>query len=124
MGSVDYLQAIKPDIAYLRKVIENSLLIDWIIRIEYENTEQEFTEWSQWDKTFFAIQSAEPVLAALKDCFTKNANRAIRINAEKVRPQTHMIYQVYKPQPASATSDYQPRFASVPRPDVFNELNR
>ncbi|MBI1422182.1 MAG: hypothetical protein GC149_01865 [Gammaproteobacteria bacterium] len=98
MGSINYSQAIKPDTAYVKRIIENSLLSDWAIRIEYQSGESENTGWQLWDKTFFAISTAEAVLTALRDCYTKHPKCAIRLHAEKFRPQTRIVYTVYDPQ--------------------------
>ena len=108
MGSINYLQAIKPDLAYIRKVIANSLLSDWAIRVEYHNGEFEPAGWQLWDKTFFAIRSAEPVLKALIECYTKNPKRAIRLNAEKFHPQSSILYFVYNPQFLPKETEFKP----------------
>lgn len=105
MGSVNYSQAIKPDIAKVRKLIENSLLADWVLRIEYDSGEHESDSWRQWDETFFALRSADSVLDALKVCYSKFSDRVIRINAEKIRPRTRMLYTVYNPQYLSELTD-------------------
>ena len=104
MGSISYLQAIKPDTGKIHKLIENGLLHDWIIRIEYASGDSEHAQWHQWDESFFALSSADSVIAALKACYTKNPHCTIRINAEKVRPLTCMLYTVYDPRflPAEA----------------------
>jgi len=98
MGSSSYLQAIKPDTGKIKKLIESSLLFEWIIRIEFDRGESEYTRWEQWDQAFFALRSAESVIAALKSCYSSNPYCTIRINAEKVRPQTSMYFTVYNPQ--------------------------
>jgi ribulose bisphosphate carboxylase small subunit len=98
VGSINYSQAIKPDTAYLKKIIENSLLTDWAIRIEYHGGESETDCWQLWDKTFFAIRSAENILRAIVNCYTKHPRKTIRIYAEKCRPQTRMLFTVYNPQ--------------------------
>jgi ribulose bisphosphate carboxylase small subunit len=98
MGSVSHIQAIRPDTAHIKKIIENSLLFDWIIRIEYADNETEAAGWEQWCNTLFAVRSADSIIAAIKSCYTNKAGCAIRINAEKVRPQTRMLFTVYKPQ--------------------------
>lgn len=105
MGSINYSQAIRPDKAYLKKIIENSLLADWAIRIEYQGETAEASGWQKWDKTFFAIRSAEAVLVAILDCYGKHPNSTIRINAEKFRPQTQMLYTVYNPEYLPAGTD-------------------
>jgi ribulose bisphosphate carboxylase small subunit len=98
MGSSSYLQAIKPDTGKIKKLIESGLLFDWIIRIEIDRGESEYACWEQWDQAFFAVSSAESVIAALKACYTRNPDCTIRINAEKVRPQTRMYFTAYNPQ--------------------------
>ena len=102
MGAADYLLAIKPDTAKLRKIIENGLLFDWIIRIEYTGGTSDYENWLQWKETHFAIRSAESVLAALKRCYEEHPDRLIRINAEKMRPQTRMVYTAYNPEYVTA----------------------
>ena len=97
MGSVNELHAFGPDTVRLRKLIEDSLLSDWVIRIEYGNGSYD-SDWLQWGDTIFAIRSAEPVLDAIVDCYNRNSNCPIRLHAEKVRPQTRMLYTVSKPQ--------------------------
>lgn len=98
MGSSSYLQAIKPDTGKIKKLIESSLLFDWIIRIELNHGESRHSRWKQWDQTFFALRAADSVIAALKSCYAKNPHCTIRINAEKVRPQTRMYFTAYDPQ--------------------------
>lgn len=98
MGSINYLQAIKPDTAYIKKVIEASLLTDWAIRVEYQSGESETGSWQLWDKLFFAVRSAEAVLGALLDCYTEYPKNTIRLNAEKFSPQSRLLFIVYNPQ--------------------------
>ena len=98
MGSINYSQAIRPDKAYLKKIIESSLLADWAIRIEYQGDESSSNNWQLWGKAFFAIKSAEAVLTALMDCYAKHPASSIRLNAEKFRPQSRVLYTVYNPE--------------------------
>lgn len=106
MGSINYLHAIKPDIAYLKKIIENSLLSDWVIRIEYQSDKPDTDCWQLWGKAFFAIRSAEVVLARLLDCHTKNPESSIRLSAEKFRPQSRVLYTVYNPRLLPPETDF------------------
>ena len=98
MGSINYSQAIKPDIGYIKKTIENSLLADWLINIECLPHGAEHEGWQKWDKNFFAIKSAQPVITALLACYEKNPMYGIRIVAEKFRPQSRLVYTAYDPQ--------------------------
>lgn len=98
MGSINYSQAIRPDTAYLKKIIESSLLADWAIRIEYQSSHSETSRWQLWGHTYFAVHSASPILDALLACFKKYPENAIRLHAEKFQPHTLLIYTVYNPQ--------------------------
>jgi len=97
VGTINYSQAIKPDTAYIKKIIENSLLSEWAIRIEYLGHDSETEDWQLWDKAFFAIRSAGSVMTALAACYEKHSRCTIRIAAEKFRPQSRMLYTVYTP---------------------------
>ena len=116
MGSINHTQAIKPDTAYLKKIIESSLLADWAISIEYHGGESEATCWQIWDKVHFALRSSKPVLEALLACYTKHPRSTIRICAEKFRPQTRMLYTVYNPQYLPAEMGTQPQISPKQSP--------
>ena len=116
MGSINHSQAIRPDTAYLKKVIESSLLADWAICIEYQSDESETDGWQIWDKAHFAIRSATPVLDALLACCAKYPRCTIRICAEKFRPQTRLLYTVYNPQYLPAETAIKPQTTSRQSP--------
>lgn len=97
MGTINYLQAIKPDTAYIKKIINNSLLFNWAIRIEYQDVKSGSGNWELWDKTFFAVRSATPVIESLMKCYLKHSGSVIRLNAEIFRPQSQLFYTVYNP---------------------------
>lgn len=108
MGSIKHAQAIRPDTAYLKKIIESSLLADWAISIEYQTRDSEDPCWKIWDKVYFALRSANPVLEALLACYTEHPSSTIRLCAEKFRPQTCLLYTVYDPQYLPAETDTKP----------------
>jgi len=114
MGSLSYEQAIKPDAGKLRKLIESSLQFDWIIRVEYASGNTGLVCWQQWDKTFFAIRAADAVLLAVTDCYKNNPASTIRLSAEKVRPQTHLLYTVYQPRSLAADAAIKPALSKTP----------
>mgnify|MGYP002713189833 CR=1 FL=1 len=114
MGSSSYAQAIKPDIGKLRKLIESSMQYDWVIRVEYAGGHTEEVSWQQWDKTFFAVRSADAVLDAVTDCYKNNPASSIRLSAEKVRPQTHFLYTVYQPRSLAADGTIKPVQSTLP----------
>lgn len=118
MGTINYLQAIKPDTAYIKRIITNSLLFDWAINIEYREVKAESVGWELWDNTFFALRSAGPVIESLMKCYAKKSRCVIRIHAEKFHPQSRLLYTVYNPSyiPGEArdkTGDTQPWLSSA-----------
>jgi len=113
MGSLSYAQAIKPDAGKLRKLIESSLQFDWIIRVEYASGNTGSVCWQQWDKTFFAIRAADAVLLAITDCYKNNPTSTIRLSAEKVRPQTHLLYTVYQHRSLAADAAIKPALSKT-----------
>jgi len=95
----------RPDQKVIKKIIEQSLFFDWIIRVEYASEEPGAgSRWTQWDKTFFALRSSVEILDALSACRRSFPDRSIRLNADKVRPQTSMFYTVYQPEPSRSAS--------------------
>jgi len=113
MGSLSYAQAIKPDAGKLRKLIESSLQFDWIIRVEYASGNTGSVCWQQWDQAFFAIRTADAVLLAVTDCYKNNPASTIRLSAEKVRPQTHLLYTVYQPRSLAADAAIKPALSKT-----------
>lgn len=105
MGTINYLQAIKPDTAYIKKIINASLLFDWAINIEYQEAGSGSARWSRWDDTFFALRSAGSVIESLMNCYKSNPECTIRINAEKFRPQSRLLYTAYNPAYAASETE-------------------
>jgi ribulose bisphosphate carboxylase small subunit len=118
VGSINYSQAIRPDRAYIKKIIESSLLADWAISIEYECGESHLSNWRVWGETCFAITSAKPVIDALLDCYAKNPRSTIRINAEKFCPKTRLLYTVYNPQYLNAETELTTETATRQSPNI------
>lgn len=114
VATLHYSQAIKPDTAYLRKIIENSLLHDWAIRIEYHGEETGINCWQVWDNTYFAIKSAKDVVQAISNCYKAQPRCAIRMVAEKFRPQTRLLFTVYNPRYLNVETELQPRSIRQP----------
>lgn len=82
----------------IKNIIEQSLLGDWIVRVEYVgHNAQGHTDWLQWGSTFFAMTSSEDVIQAIDSCYDYFPDREIRINAEKVQPAMRIAYSVHRP---------------------------
>jgi len=118
VGSINYSQAIRPDTAHIKKIIESSLLADWAIRIEYECGESHVADWRAWGEICFAIASAKPVLDALLDCYTSHPKSTIRIHAERFCTQTRLLYTVYDPQYLTAETGLRTETATRQPPEI------
>ena len=82
----------------IEELVHRSLCMDWIVRVEYtDEATPRFTRWQQWGKALFALEEAGPVLEAIHGCRASHPNRAIRLTAEKVKPETRFVYPVYQP---------------------------
>ena len=98
-----------PDLDKLKSLIESSLTHDWVLRVEHtEEAIPESGSWRQWGETLFAIREAVPVMDSIAACLDKHPQHNIRLNAEKLKPRTSMLYCVHRaPQsmPASMTPE-------------------
>jgi ribulose bisphosphate carboxylase small subunit len=94
-----------PDPDKLRALIESSFTHDWVLRVEHtEESEPGSGSWRQWGETAFAIREAAPVMDSIAACRDKHPQHNIRLNAEKLKPRTRMLYCVHRaPQPMPAT---------------------
>lgn len=92
----------------IENIIDQSLLGDWAIRIEYCGINaQGQTGWVQWGSTIFAIRSPEQVMEAIDACHASYPAHEIRIHAEKFQPEMRMVFSVFNP-PESGLIDEVP----------------
>ena len=102
----------------LRTMIDNSLLDDWIIRVEYATCGgQSGSCWQQWGKALFALASPEPALLAINACRAAHPGSSVPLNCQKVRPVTRMVYWVHRAEEGSKLED-QPLPGTAPLPDI------
>lgn len=81
----------------IEEMIDQSLLCDWVIRVEYSGINPEGqNDWLQWGSTLFAIGSADDVMEAIDACHANYPREEIRLYAEKLQPQMRMLYSVYR----------------------------
>lgn len=79
----------------LEALIGGSLIGDWMIRIEHKGDhDPQYSCWQQWGDTLFAITHPDSVMEAIYDCRSRRPTHAIRLYAEKVWPQSRLIYRV------------------------------
>ena len=109
----------------VQQVVAQHLCHDWVVRIEHaDQAAVELNSWNQWDKAMFALRNVEPVIDAILSCRVNHPGHAIRLNAEKMRPQTRMIYWVYLPEfDALQQESRQPASNSTsPMPDKWWQI--
>ena len=90
-----------PSVAELKQLVENSLMHDWILRIEHigpVKSKTVRTQWQQWGDSMFALTDASSVVDGIVACSASNPGHTIRLNAEKVNPRTQMYYPVFRPE--------------------------
>lgn len=81
----------------LEAFIGRSLLGDWMIRIEHMGDhEPMYSSWQQWGDMLFAITRPDSVMAAIYACRSNHPTHAIRIYAEKMWPESRMIYRIHE----------------------------
>ena len=101
----------------VENLVQQSLRGDWIVRIQYgEVTDQDVLRWYQWKSPFFALQDAHDLnqeILACRQCFPAHA---VRLHAEKVRPETQFIYWLYTP-PTQQILVKQPSEQPRPQPE-------
>ena len=89
----------------LKKIIEDSLTHDWVLRVEHTvDSGQENVQWQEWDKALFAITRAEPVIEKIVACRVRHPNQYIRLHAEKFNPRVEFLHCVYKPSGGSLST--------------------
>jgi ribulose-bisphosphate carboxylase small chain len=91
----------------IEQMVNESLRGDWIVRVEHTNrVTPHNTYWQSWGKALFAIKEPAPVIEAIMACRANHPNHAIRLYAEKVKPEVRFVYWVHRPddQPASSVA--------------------
>lgn len=85
-----------PVIDNIKQLVETTLLYDWVVRIEYSTDyTTNSAQWQQWGETKFAVRDSTTVLDAIKTCRYSNPGRGIRLFAEKMHPQTRLLFWIY-----------------------------
>ncbi len=86
-----------PDLDELKSLIESSFTHDWILRVEYtHDATPKSHPWQQWGEAAFAIRDAAPVMESIAACRKQYPMHNIRLNAEKLKPRSRMLYCVYR----------------------------
>lgn len=81
----------------LEQFVGRSLIGDWMICIEHKGDgEPPYSRWQQWGDMLFAITRPDSVMEAIYACRDNHPTHAIRIYAEKVWPESRMIYRIHE----------------------------
>ena len=105
-----------PSVAEVKKLVEDSLTHDWILRVEHIGPgagDAKRAQWQQWGDSLFAVTDASSVVDGIVSCRYSNPQHAIRLNAEKVKPRTQMYFPVYRPEPQGSEARIINRAAAV-----------
>lgn len=85
-------QKVMSDVTY---VIENHLLYDWAISVEYtDDIEYLNTKWNRWGDTVFKIKNSSGVIDNIFSCHTSNPLYAIRLHAERFSPTSSFDFLI------------------------------
>lgn len=87
----------KYDFERIESMIENGFMHDWAVTIQYAvRTEQNYTKWLKWDKTFFAINSSKQIMETLKECCRNNPECSMKLVCERFSPECRLVYCIHK----------------------------
>jgi ribulose bisphosphate carboxylase small subunit len=88
-----------PNFDELETIVRDSLFGDWIVRIEHAAGDpKKDILWERWGEALFAVKDPSQVLDAITACRANHPTHEIRLHAEKVKPETRLIFTVYRPQ--------------------------
>lgn len=89
----------KDDFHQIKNLIENSLMHDWAISIEYAaKSHQNYTEWLKWDKKFYGIKDSDHVLEEIMACCKNNPGCSMKLVCEQFSPECRLIYCIRRKQ--------------------------
>lgn len=99
-------QKVMSDVIY---VIENHLLHDWAISIEYTDDIQYLnTSWDRWGKVFYKIVNSSGLIDAIFRCHASNPLSAMRLHAERFNPASRFDFLICRASYNKENSDVKP----------------
>ena len=88
---------IRADLIDAARFINNHLLHDWVVRVQYCDTvNSRYTRWRQWGETFYAIDTPMTVVGAVQECRVYFPGHAIQLHAERYNPTVQFKYHVFR----------------------------
>lgn len=89
----------KKDLVEIKNLIENGLMHDWAISIEYAaRNHQNYTKWLKWDKKFYGIKDSNHVLEEIMACCKNNPECSMKLVCEQFSPECRLIYCIDRKQ--------------------------
>ena len=81
----------------LEHLIEHQLIRDWVVRIEHSDAVERYsTHWQQWGNAMLPNGDTDRVIDAIMACHAEYPASSIRLNAEKIRPRSQLLYWVHR----------------------------
>ncbi len=82
-------------ISDLTRIIDDNLLRDWLISIEYTDEVRSLnTEWVRWGGVFLNVDGSIEVIKNIFFCHINNPSCAMRLNAVRHRMKTRFYYPI------------------------------
>lgn len=89
-----------PHLEEVSALLRDHLQGDWIVRIEHLNPRDRLrTLWRTWGRTRYVRQGTEAVMDSILDCHLAHPQHSIRLCAERMRPETRLVYWIYDADP-------------------------
>lgn len=87
-----------PSLGEVSNLVRQGLGPDWVIRIEHLLPDSPpGSRWTAWDKARFAPRDPTSIIDTIHRCHQAYPDHAIRLCAEKLRPETQLVYWIYTP---------------------------
>ena len=82
-------------LAEVSQLVSKYLRGDCVVRIDHTpRVVDRDVRWQQWGQTFYAIRDAGPVIDAIVACRARYPTRTIRVCAERLQPQSRLVFWV------------------------------
>ena len=91
----DYPHFSQKVMADITCIIDEHLLYDWAISVEYtHDIEYMNTKWDKWGGTLFRVNNSLAVIDNIFSCHSNNPLSAIRLLAEKYSPASRFVFLI------------------------------
>lgn len=93
-----------PHLEEVSALLRDHLQGDWTVRIEHLNPRDRLrTLWRSWGRSQYVRHGTEALMDNILECHLAHPQHAIRLCAERLRPETRLVYWIYDADPESPT---------------------